>query len=405
MHYYVLLNADGTALRWCQTPTPVQSAPESFAWSDPTSALTWQAADTVTLIVPGTDVTLYPVQLPPGMRRARLQQAVPYALEEQLAGDIETCHFVIANKPVDGLWPVAVVAEDLMTQWLQPFQQAGIRVLALLPDFLAIPVIEGAWHIVLLADRAVCRSNDDAGFTVERPLLTTFLTLYLAQSKKTPQRIVVTGQESQPVVAALAEHITVPVLANETGEPLQALFTQGVVETPTLNLCQGQFQQKIPSNGFSRSLWSTGVLTALCLLVLIMGQSAQIVYFNQKNRTVDAEITKLYRLAYPQATRVVNVQGRIEQDLKAFTMLPQQGDLLSLLVEVGRALPKPVLGQIRRLQFTQQKLQLQMKFASFEQLNTVVKQWQENKLLVKQDQANSEGEGVVALITLSRNAQ
>src|SRR5688572_14076351 len=43
--------------------------------------------------------------------RTQLIKALPYALEEQLAQDIDDLHFAIGNKLADGRYPAAVVAK------------------------------------------------------------------------------------------------------------------------------------------------------------------------------------------------------------------------------------------------------------------------------------------------------
>src|SRR5690606_35238517 len=51
----------------------------------------------VALLVPGTDVALFSVQLPPG-NEARLQQLAPLALEEQVSEDLENLHFAVGAR-------------------------------------------------------------------------------------------------------------------------------------------------------------------------------------------------------------------------------------------------------------------------------------------------------------------
>ncbi len=64
----------------------------------------------VCVLVPGTDVLLTEPELP-AKAGAKLQQIVPYALEEQLAEDIDDLHFAIGKRSGDApTTPVAVVA-------------------------------------------------------------------------------------------------------------------------------------------------------------------------------------------------------------------------------------------------------------------------------------------------------
>ena len=60
---------------------------------------------------PPAEVTLAAPDLPPVRGAARIAQAVPFALEEHLASDLETLHFAIGPRdPASSATPVAIVA-------------------------------------------------------------------------------------------------------------------------------------------------------------------------------------------------------------------------------------------------------------------------------------------------------
>ena len=81
----------------------------------------------VCVLVPGTDVLLAEPELPV-KAGTKLQQVVPYALEEQLAEDIDDLHFAIGKRAADSATtPVAVVAHSLMDEWLDALQGRGHR--------------------------------------------------------------------------------------------------------------------------------------------------------------------------------------------------------------------------------------------------------------------------------------
>ena len=68
--------------------------------------------------MPGTDVLLAEPEVPV-KAGAKLAQVVPYALEEQLAEDIENLHFAVGKRAQDSLTtPVAVVPRTLMENWI-----------------------------------------------------------------------------------------------------------------------------------------------------------------------------------------------------------------------------------------------------------------------------------------------
>lgn len=105
---------------------------------------------TVIVLVPATEVATLSIDLP--ARGARLAAALPYALEDQVADDVESLHFAAGTRRDNGELPVAVVARRKMAEWLALLEDAGIQVakvisehngLALIPNTLSMMVAEG----------------------------------------------------------------------------------------------------------------------------------------------------------------------------------------------------------------------------------------------------------------------
>ena len=103
----------------------------------------------VVLMVPGGEVTLAEPELPV-RGSARLAQAVPFALEEQLASDVEGLHFAVGSRSA-GLvgTPVAVVARSLLERWLGACDAAGIHPDAAQADTTAVPVSPNGCTLLL----------------------------------------------------------------------------------------------------------------------------------------------------------------------------------------------------------------------------------------------------------------
>src|ERR1700753_1022395 len=78
----------------------------------------------VCALVPGTDVMLAEPEVPT-KAGTKLSQVVPFALEEQLADDIDDLHFAIGKRVGDSQrTPVAVIRRTLMDDWLIALRSA-----------------------------------------------------------------------------------------------------------------------------------------------------------------------------------------------------------------------------------------------------------------------------------------
>ncbi|RMG29562.1 MAG: hypothetical protein D6721_05795, partial [Gammaproteobacteria bacterium] len=145
---YAVVDPEGRLL------TPPQQAP--------LDTLAAQARDRqVVALAPAEAVVLVETRVPT-RSRARLRQAVPYAVEEFFTQDVETLHFAFDVPDAEGRLRVAAVDRAEMQAWVRACEAREIAVPVLLPEPLAVPepAGEAAWSLLwspghwVLRDRA-----------------------------------------------------------------------------------------------------------------------------------------------------------------------------------------------------------------------------------------------------------
>jgi len=109
-------------------------------------------------LAPAPDILRAAVELPVSSR-AKLLQALPFAMEEQLAEDVELLHFAAGRSDADGPLPVAVVRKDRVSQWREELQAAGLNPAALYSEADAMDELPGTGVLFLEQGRAVLRDS------------------------------------------------------------------------------------------------------------------------------------------------------------------------------------------------------------------------------------------------------
>ena len=102
----------------------------------------------VIVLVPATEALTTTVNLP-ARGSARLNAALPYALEEQVAVDIETMHFAAGDKRDSGLRPVAAVSRGQLDTWLAQLGEAGIVPWKIVPENYGLARIPGTMSVLI----------------------------------------------------------------------------------------------------------------------------------------------------------------------------------------------------------------------------------------------------------------
>ncbi len=129
-------------------------------------AATDAGARPVIALVPAANVLTTSVDLP--IRGgARLRSALPFALEEQLADDIEHLHFAAGERRDDGTRPVAVVARSVMDEWLGRLADAGFEPVRMVPELYGLARIPGTMSVLVADDCVMFNDGGDVEFVME----------------------------------------------------------------------------------------------------------------------------------------------------------------------------------------------------------------------------------------------
>src|SRR5688572_10832210 len=158
----------------------------------------------IVCMVPAVDIYLGQALLPAQGNRNKYRQAIPYALEEELAEDPEQLHFALGKeqpveihsdeKSVDVMAagkqvniPVAVINKERMRNWLQKLAAAGLQPHALVPEVLSLPWDNNGWSVLLDGELALVRTEPLQGFACDSANLELLLNSALDSSKHAPQ--------------------------------------------------------------------------------------------------------------------------------------------------------------------------------------------------------------------------
>jgi len=112
----------------------------------------------VIVLVPGTEVLTTSVEIP--VKGSKLLAALPYALEEHLAEDVEDLHFAAGARRSSGRTPVSVVSHQRMEEWLSALTFAGIHPDSLVAEGYGLARIPGT--ISMLVSGELVFINDGA---------------------------------------------------------------------------------------------------------------------------------------------------------------------------------------------------------------------------------------------------
>jgi general secretion pathway protein L len=276
-------------------------------------------------LVPGTDVMLAEPEVP--MKAGtKLNQIVPFALEEQLADDIDDLHFAIGTRAKDSnRTPVAVIRRDLMEEWLTSLKSAGLEPESMYSDSDLLPQNPGQAVALLEEDVVVVRAPLASPVTL--PVEALEEALQIAQEGAAPSSpeldatgvrglVLYTGaaewHQHSARIEALRERfdgIKIQLLAQG---PL-ALFAQQLPTATPINLLQGPYTPATAHVVGWRSWRVAAILLASFVGMHVAGKAAELMVLKRNEHTLDTSIGETFRMAVPGERTAVNPRERMAQ--------------------------------------------------------------------------------------------
>lgn len=120
----------------------------------------------VIVLVPSAEVLTTTVDMPI-KGGPKLQAALPYALEEFLADDVDQLHFAAGTRYSSGLIPVSVVNREKLEQWMFCLDEAGIVATSIIADIYGLARIPGTISLLVANQQVVINDGADTALLME----------------------------------------------------------------------------------------------------------------------------------------------------------------------------------------------------------------------------------------------
>lgn len=298
-----------------------------------------------------TDLCLLTRATVPGRQQRQVLQAIPYMVEDQLATEVEQCHF--ATSPEGGAdYAVAVVDKALMAdvfQWLTA--GVGLSVATLTPDSLHQPDWPGA---LVQGGRCWVRTAENGGVLADVSLLPMLFRDVLAmndvdedegepsESGESPDhRVTITARSAeQDAIGMITSQLAAESVQVESGSTEYSTFEYLCrhFNPDAINLLQGEYKVKRASS--SRGVrWQTLAGLAACAFVFnVVMLLVQGMYLDIKARQYEAEAISLYRSVFPDARSVSGIGTRWEAHLRGGTADTAQS-FMAVFSQAARHVP------------------------------------------------------------------
>lgn len=329
------------------------------------------------LVLPVEAVTACAVQLP--TQKARwLRQALPFAVEEQLAEDVEQFHLALGEPLADGRHRVFAVRRSWLAGWLALCEKPPLTI-AVDADLLPR---EGT-QLLQLGERWLLGGADVARLALSVTEWPTLAPLC--------QRPHIAYRQAQQAEIEPADD------RPELADPYLWLARQAVVT----NLAQGEFVADDSSGSWPR--WRPLLGLVGLWLVLQWGFNLAQGWYLQEQADTYAEASEaLYRELFPDDRKLIDLRAQLDQHL-AEGGASGQGRLLGMLAQVNEVIAaEGARVEVEQLDFSDSRgdLALQVHAPGFSELERLRERLLEAGVAVQLGSASREEQGVSARLVI-----
>ncbi len=335
----------------------------------------------VILLIPAGQVLHLTISLPVTASR-QIKKALPYAIEDQLAEEVENYHLAWC-KLGDGLIAVAAIALASLHHHQDACQAAGIRLAGIYSELLLIPSTSDCAGVVVEQNVASLRFKSYQGGAIALPALPLVLDKLITEQQLPPRLHVWQADAAQ---AAINWPDSLPTEVHPLPSAL-ALFASQMPKKLELNLLSAHYQLK---HGGGQNGWLPWLPTAALLLLAAGLQWGYTLHHYWQSETLlsnlDTNNQAAFRQTFPDLKRIVNIKAQAQQELLALRKTAGQGQdqgFLFLLYQTGAtlsALPTTEAPQLQGMEFANNTLSLSLKAKDIAQLDTLKQTLQQGGL-------------------------
>jgi type II secretion system protein L len=349
------------------------------------------AQSSESVIIPGELVLSFAVKMPQLKGRA-LQQALPFACEDQLSQSVDHYHFT-ANKHDGKKAMVAAMLKNDYQSLVGFIKNNDIMIKSCYPDYLAIPYYENTITIAAMDDKVLVRQGEYLGISFAKDHMDAIIPSLLVTDKE--YNLLLYGDAA--FVASISE------LLVGYNCIIEAATNNCIFATKNLpsdfNLLAARDVPKEKSSP-SRRAWILCSILLLLAIIIFIGVRVEIIHrYKVANFKITQELQQIYNVAMPGQILPDNVRDVINPLLKKAGANVQDG-FVSVLQKTGKVLKLYPTITVNSISYFNSRVGFVMTAASTDTFNRFVAACADADLKVWDDKMDTKDKVVVLYLNI-----
>lgn len=343
--------------------------------------------------------TLLTTAILPTKSRRKIDQALPFALEDKLLGDPGDLFFVHTTN-ADKSLSVAATSRKQLEIWLAAFEAEDLHPEMLAPITLAIPLMKNCWNITYWGTEAWVRTGACSGFScpAQSDQPSQILLTALAESRsldRAPESLLVCNPPEGFDENAWANTLNLEVPVDDV-HPWENISAA----TPPINLLQREFSPKTDKLGIANRFLPGAVMLALLLIGTLVIDGWQWWQLSNDYQNSRSEMVSILRASFPEQSKViVDPYRQMRRNIELLgnnSAANSDNNYLNLISKVAPILTRESGSTLLGLEYRDNSLLIDLQLADYRTLESLKNELQDNKMTIDVRKASTVNDSVSA---------
>ncbi len=356
----------------------------------------------VVLLVPASLVLNVNCEVP-GRNASQVRRALPFAVEEFVATDIEDMHVAAGVIGRGGMVRSQVVEREVLDNWLAALHEIGIRPGYALSEAEVLPGHKGRSTLLFDGDEVLMRNADSAA-CIDAENLEFVLGAFIDASGDEAIIETVNGEVDPLSVAQLPPEVEFTATMLDANQTVLAYLAglwneRGPLADKGINLLQGDYSVRMNASGKTSRWRAVGAIAAAWFGIALLALIAKGIYSGMEADRLKSDSAALYKDIYPSTQRV---PANLKRDVQ-FRMGGQgtaAAEFMPLLGRLSKHLTPAIKVRSFNFQGSRDELSTELILGSFEDLDALKDKLANDGMSVEISSADQQQDGVHARLRL-----
>jgi general secretion pathway protein L len=256
----------------------------------------------IIVLLPATDASTSFLNLPIKSIN-KIKTAIPFALEENLACDINLLHFAFKKNKSEEYIPVSVIDKNKLNDYQQHLINSGINAKVITSEIFGLPMIQKTVNIIIDPKKILINNGLDKAYALENDSVMDLQELIDEVKKETNHIQVYLDRSCQDKYKNIQDNQTDMNIQLLEGNSLQKL-SQNIISSNYVNLLQGEYAVQMDYKKYLQPWRHSTYLFIGLILILMASKTINYVQLTNYEKKISSLFLNEYKKFEPNTNNI-----------------------------------------------------------------------------------------------------